>query len=39
MEMLRGFIKGVRNIFAYTPVIFIDSQIAFEYLVEVIEMR
>jgi len=33
MEMLRGFVKGVRNVFAHTPAIVIDSQIAFEYLV------
>jgi len=33
MEMLKGFIKGVRNIFAHNPATDIDSSVAFEYLV------
>jgi len=33
MDMLRGFIKGVRNVYAHSPATDIDSQIAFEYLV------
>jgi hypothetical protein len=35
MEMLKGFIKGVRNIFAHNPATLKDPQIAFEYLVMV----
>jgi len=33
MEMLKGFIRGVRNVFAHSPATVIDPQIAFEYLV------